>query len=193
VTNGWWKRIEPFELKNGSIMQNKARREAGFVYSNYQVDTTLLFFMAFPTLGRALGLLFVATLTPDVEGVLLGAGHGGIIGIGVLAVALEAAFDIIFSSGGVVTDYTIVWLWMGLVRKNHGWFFGLSFVDGNDIRRSALGDGDQGGQTDGHGQKDEHDNGFSFHMRPSLNFSPFNWSGNFGWPLSHTQPYLSKN
>ena len=64
--------------------------------------------MALAALGRTFGKFIVAALTPDVEGVLLGAGHGGIIGFGVLAVALEAAFDIIFSSGGVVTDYTIV-------------------------------------------------------------------------------------
>ena len=81
---------------------------AGFVCSNYQVDTTFLFLVALTALGRALGLFLVATLTPDVEGVLFGAGHGRIIRVGVLAVAFETTLGIVFTRRGVVTDYTIV-------------------------------------------------------------------------------------
>ena len=55
--------------------------------------------MAVPTVRRALSLLLVASTAPDVEGVLLGAGHSGIVGRRVLAVTLEAALDIFLCFG----------------------------------------------------------------------------------------------
>ena len=64
--------------------------------------------MTFLALGRALGLFLVATLAPDVEGVLLGAGYRRIIRVGVFSVAFETTLGIILTTSVVVTDRTIV-------------------------------------------------------------------------------------
>ena len=64
--------------------------------------------MALTAFGWSFGQFLVAALTSDVERVLLGAGHGWIVRVGILAVALKAALGIIFSSGRVMTDSAIV-------------------------------------------------------------------------------------
>lgn len=131
-----------------------------------------LFLVTLPALGWTLGLLLVTTFAPDVEWVLLGA-HGTRIGrVGVLAMALEAAFGIIFSSGGMMTDRAIGPLDVGLVRKNDGWFFILSLVNGNDIRRAAMGYRDNGCRKDNHGKQGKNNNCFTFHMGSSLRSFP---------------------
>jgi len=106
-------------------------------------ENNLLFLVAIPALGRALGLFFMAAFTPDVEGVLRGAGHGWVVRVGIFAMALETALDIIFARCSVMTDGAIVGFRVGLVWKNNRGLFSLSFVDGNDIRRVAMGDRDQ--------------------------------------------------
>ncbi len=67
-----------------------------------------LFLVALTALGWALGQLFVTTFAPDMERIFLGAHGTWVIRVGVLAVALEAAFGIIFSGCGVMTYRAIV-------------------------------------------------------------------------------------
>ena len=136
--------------------------------------------------GGAFGLLLVTTLAPDMEGVLLGAHDTRIRRVGVLTVALEAAFGIILSRRGVMTDGAIGSFGVGLVRKNYGWFFSLSLVDGDNIRRTAMGDRDQGHRTENNSEKGENDNCFSFHLGSSLISSPPGMIKNKSEFLSHT-------
>ena len=125
--------------------------------------------MALTALGRTLFLLCVATLTPDVERVFLGAGHGRIRCVGVLAVALEAGVPLHTALLDiVVADTTVKAVTMIHVVEGHGWFFGLCFVDGENLGQGAVHCQGYRCRTKNDGKKGENNNGLSLHTGPSL-------------------------
>jgi hypothetical protein len=85
------------------------------------------------TLGGPGGRFFVTPDAPDVEWIFLGAHLAGVGDVRIHTMALEAAFRVISTLGGVVTYYAVVFLLVGLVWEGDGGLFGLGLVDDDDF------------------------------------------------------------